>query len=239
MHASTPCLTCVFYVLLMTLQVITERKTIVNRTRQKWNLNRQIPTLFTVIFTTSRVRKFTIAIYIRMFWKWIKLDVLYFKLLMWYHMIFLAKTKHHGKIKQCHTLQAMPRVHQLGMDKHYSMKIVWWWPPGPCLHIKKFFLGIGISIIKIGRSWDRPIFIMGIHTFVRRYLDIDQGLSQYDKSFHYKDKIVRSSYLYDENLRIRQYFDIEAFPSWRNYRRLIASCYTTYIHTHTHVHTLT
>ena len=50
---------------------------------------------------------------------------------------------------------------------------------GPRLNIKGVFPGMGISIIKIRRSWDRLIFIM---------------------DFHHKDKtVVRSSHLYRVN----------------------------------------
>ena len=43
------------------------------------------------------------------------------------------------------------------------------------LNIKTVFLGMGIPIIKIRRSSDRLIFIMGISILVRRHLYIETG----------------------------------------------------------------
>ena len=48
--------------------------------------------------------------------------------------------------------------------------------PGPRLNIKTVFLCIGISMIKIRRSWDRLIFIMGIPILVRWHLYIGSPL---------------------------------------------------------------
>ena len=45
--------------------------------------------------------------------------------------------------------------------------------PGPRLNIKTVFLRIGIPIIKIRRSRDRLIFVMGIPILVRRRLFIE------------------------------------------------------------------
>ena len=42
--------------------------------------------------------------------------------------------------------------------------------PGPRPNIRTIFPGMGISIIKIRRSWDRLIFIMGIPMLVKRHL---------------------------------------------------------------------
>ena len=46
---------------------------------------------------------------------------------------------------------------------------------GPHVNIKMVFPDMGISIIKIRRSWDRLIFIMGIHILVRQHLHIETG----------------------------------------------------------------
>ena len=43
---------------------------------------------------------------------------------------------------------------------------------GPCLNIKTVFPGIGISIIKMRRSSDRLIFIMGISILVKQHLHV-------------------------------------------------------------------
>ena len=45
--------------------------------------------------------------------------------------------------------------------------------PGPCLNIKTVFPGMGISIIKMRRSWDRVIFITGIPIPVRPCIHIN------------------------------------------------------------------
>ena len=47
------------------------------------------------------------------------------------------------------------------------------WAPGPCFNIKKVSLGIGNSIIKVWRSWDRLICTMGIPLLVRWHLYIE------------------------------------------------------------------
>ena len=44
-------------------------------------------------------------------------------------------------------------------------------PAGPRLNIKTVFTGMGISITKIRRSWDRLIFMMEIPFLARRHLD--------------------------------------------------------------------
>ena len=46
-------------------------------------------------------------------------------------------------------------------------KLVVYWAPSQC---KDRFLGIGISILKAWRSWDGPMFIIGIPIFVKQYL---------------------------------------------------------------------
>ena len=49
------------------------------------------------------------------------------------------------------------------------------------LNTKTVFPCIGISIVKIKRSWDRLIFITGIPIPVRRHLKIDTAPSCLDK----------------------------------------------------------
>ena len=48
-----------------------------------------------------------------------------------------------------------------------------WWKSGACLYIKTVFHGMGISTIKMRRSSDPLIFIMGIPILVRRHLYIE------------------------------------------------------------------
>ena len=48
--------------------------------------------------------------------------------------------------------------------------------PGPHPNIKMVFPWMGISTIKITRSWDRLIFIVRIHILIRRYFCTEKGL---------------------------------------------------------------
>ena len=58
-----------------------------------------------------------------------------------------------------------------------SLQVQWFplWRSGPRLNIKNVFPGVGISIIKIRRSWDRLILIMGIPILVRWHLYTGMG----------------------------------------------------------------
>ena len=70
------------------------------------------------------------------------------------------------KGKQCENVSIWWRHHQL--DHRYANRNTW-----PRLNIKTGFPGVGIYIIKIRRSWDRLIFIIGMLIVVKRHLYIE------------------------------------------------------------------
>ena len=52
----------------------------------------------------------------------------------------------------------------------------------------------GISIIKIGRSWDRLIFLMGIHILVRRHIYTESGPWYLDGGFQRMNTTILIKY---------------------------------------------